>query len=219
MKKSVFVILLVFFISAFSISMYFVVKETVEDKKQYEVFENIVSSVQVEDDSSNYTDEQLKRYIELNTENSDFAGWIKIDGTHINYPVMKNSTLDYYLHRNFNKEYSYYGTPYLSEKSDTMKPTDNIVIYGHNMRDNTMFGDLSKYKSKEFFEKHRYIHFDTLVDLGKYEIVVYSKPHRANSIIKIIPYLILPMNFIRIYQNAKKANTTTPMYLAVTVTS
>ena len=52
MKKSVFVILLVFFISAFSISMYFVVKETVEDKKQYEVFENIVSSVQVEDDSS-----------------------------------------------------------------------------------------------------------------------------------------------------------------------
>ena len=49
MKKSVFVILLVLFISAFSISMYFVVKETIEDKKQYEVFENIVSSVHVED--------------------------------------------------------------------------------------------------------------------------------------------------------------------------
>ena len=65
--------------------MYFVVKETVEDKKQYEVFENIVSSVQVEDDSSDYTDDKLKRYIELNTENSDFVGWIKIDGTHINY--------------------------------------------------------------------------------------------------------------------------------------
>ena len=100
---------------------------------------------------------------------------IKIDGTHINYPVMKNSTPDYYLHRNFNKEYSYYGTPYLSDKSDTMKPTDNIVIYGHNMRDNTMFGDLSKYKLKEFFEKHRYIHFDTLVDLGKYEIICVFK--------------------------------------------
>ena len=92
MKKSVFVILLVFFISAFSISMYFVVKETIEDKRQYEVFENIVSSVQVEDDSSDYTDDKLKRYIELNTENSDFVGWIKIDGTHINYPVMKSST-------------------------------------------------------------------------------------------------------------------------------
>ena len=49
--------------------MYFVVKETVEDKKQYEVFENIVSSVQVEDNSFDYTDEKLKRYIELNTEN------------------------------------------------------------------------------------------------------------------------------------------------------
>lgn len=119
MKKSVFVILLVFFISAFSISMYFVVKETVEDKKQYEVFENIVSSVQVEYDSSDYTDEKLKRYIELNTENSDFVGWIKIDGTHINYPIMKSGTPDYYLHRNYNKEYSYYGTPYLSDKSDT----------------------------------------------------------------------------------------------------
>lgn len=219
MKKSVFVILLVFFISAFSISMYFVVKETIEDKKQYEVFENIVSSVQVEDDSSDYTDEKLKRYIELNTENSDFVGWIKIDGTHINYPVMKSSTPDYYLHRNFNKEYSYYGTPYLSDKSDTMNPTDNIVIYYHNMRDNTMFGDLSKYKSKEFYEKHRYIHFDTLVDLGKYEIVCVFKPHRANSIIRIIPSLILPMNLIRIFQNAKKANTTIPMYRAATVIS
>ena len=70
----------------------------------------------------------------------------------------------------------YYGTPYLSDKSDTMKPTDNIVIYGHNMRDNTMFGDLSKYKSKEFFEKHRYIYFATLVDLGKYEVVCVFKP-------------------------------------------
>ena len=66
MKKSVFVILLVFFISAFSISMYFVVKETVEDKKQYEVFENIVSSVQVEDDSSDYTDDKLKSRFWLN---------------------------------------------------------------------------------------------------------------------------------------------------------
>ena len=66
MKKSVFVILLVFFISAFSISMYFVVKETVEDKKQYEVFENIVSSVQVEDDSFNYTDEKLKSRLDKN---------------------------------------------------------------------------------------------------------------------------------------------------------
>ena len=111
----------------------------------------------------------------MNTENSDFVGWVKIDSTHINYPVMKSSTPNYYLHRNFNKEYSYYGTPYLSDKSDTMKPTDNIVIYGHNMRDNTMFGDLSKYKSKEFFEKHRYIHFDTLVDLGKYEIICVFK--------------------------------------------
>ena len=161
MKKSVFVILLVFFISAFSISMYFVVKETVEDKKQYEVFENIVSSVQIEDDNSDYTDEQLKRYIELNTENSDFVGWIKIDGTHINYPVMKNSTSDYYLHRNFNKEYSYYGTPYLSDKSDTMKPTDNIVIYGHNMRNGTMFAGLKKYVGRDFMNAHRTVKFET----------------------------------------------------------
>lgn len=155
----------------------------------------------------------------MNTENSDFVGWIKIDGTHINYPVMKSSTPDYYLHRNFNKEYSYYGTPYLSDKSDTMKPTDNIVIYGHNMRDNTMFGDLSKYKSKEFFEKHRYIYFDTLVDLGKYEVVCVFKTTPSKFDYQIILSLILPMNLVRIFQNAKKANTTIPMYLAVTVIS
>ncbi len=82
-----------------------------------EQLDNIVSSVQVEDDNLNYMDEQFKRYIELNTENPDFAGWIKIDGAHINYPVMKSSMPDYYLHRNFNKEYSYYGTPYLTLKA------------------------------------------------------------------------------------------------------
>lgn len=112
--------------------MYFVVKETIEDKKQYEVFENIASSVQVEDDSSDYTDDKLKRYIELNTENSDFVGWVKIDGSHINYPVMKSSTPDYYLHRNFNKEYSYYGTPYLSDKSEYYN-TDISCGYGDKL--------------------------------------------------------------------------------------
>ena len=183
MKKSVFVILLVFFISAFSISMYFVVKETVEDKKQYEVFENIVSSVQVEDDSSDYTDEKLKRYIELNTENSDFVGWIKIDGTHINYPVMKSSTPDYYLHRNFNKEYSYYGTPYLSDKSDTMKPTDNIVIYGHNMRDGSMFATLNEYDEQSYYDGHPQMYLVT--PDGGYVVEIFTafvaKPSESGS--------------------------------------
>jgi len=112
--------------------------------------------------------------MKLKSKNADFIGWINIDDTNINYPVMQSSTENFYLKRNFNKEYSDYGTPYISENCD-IDNSDNLIIYAHNMKNHQMFGDLEKYKSKDFYNSHKYIQFDTLSTQGTYEIVFVFK--------------------------------------------
>ena len=67
---------------------------------------------------------------------------------------------DYYLKHDFNKNYSFYGTPYLSAYCDLEK-SDNIIIYGHNINGGKMFGALEQYKEKKFFDRHKKIYFTT----------------------------------------------------------
>ena len=105
----------------------------------------------------------------------DMVGWISIDGTTINYPVMQTKdNPNYYLKRNFEKEYSDLGTPYIQEDCDLLS-SDNLIIYGHHISGNRMFGALEDYKSKSFYEEHKTIHFDTLTQQGEYEIVAVFK--------------------------------------------
>ena len=97
----------------------------------------------------------------LATINDDFRGWLKIEDTVIDYPVMKSSEDDpeYYLHRDFDKNYSFSGTPFIGAGAD--ENSDAFVIYAHNMNNGTMFGTLDFYADKEWAEQHPYIHFDT----------------------------------------------------------
>ena len=115
-------------------------------------------------------DSAAKRYAPLVEKNSDFFGWLKIEGTNIDYPVVCSpGDPEYYLRRDFNKDYSYYGVPFTEEeaKPDSM----NITVYGHNMNNGTMFSALENYRSYQFYEKHSRIRFDTLEELGEYRIV------------------------------------------------
>lgn len=102
---------------------------------------------------------------QLYEKNSDLIGWIRIEGTGIDYPVMQTpDDPEYYLYRDFNKEYSASGTPFMDAACIAVKQqspiTWNWIIYGHNMKFGTMFHDLQKYDSKEFWEKHRNFSFD-----------------------------------------------------------
>ena len=82
----------------------------------------------------------LPQYQALYTQNSDLAGWIQIDGTNINYPVMQSKQdPDFYLKHNFEKADSPHGCPYVQANCDLQTPSDNILVYGHNMKDGTMF--------------------------------------------------------------------------------
>ncbi len=137
----------------------------------------------------------------LYAQNSDLIGWIRIEGTKIDYPVMQTpGDSEYYLHRDFNREYSESGTPFLdassvavprpsADSTATLDVTWNWLIYGHNMKFGTMFHDLLKYESPEFREKHQTFTFDVyhpetgVTESGEYEIfaVCRARIHTEDS--------------------------------------
>lgn len=113
----------------------------------------------------------LPEYAELYAYNSDMVGWIRIPDTGINYPVMQTpGAPDYYLYRNFDKGQSSHGALYINEDCDVYEPSDNITIYGHNMKDGSMFAGLNKFKDEDFFQDHRSFTFDTLTGAHTYQI-------------------------------------------------
>ena len=115
------------------------------------------------------------KYKELFEQNDDFIGWIAIDGTNVNYPVMQTpDNPDYYLKHSFEKAYSDYGVPYIDEACAT-GISNNLVIYGHHMKNGTMFSDLCNYTDADFCKEHPIINFDTLSGFGEYQVVAVFK--------------------------------------------
>lgn len=107
----------------------------------------------------------------LYLENSDMVGWIQIEGTGIDYPVMRTpADPNYYLKHDFEKHYTDYGCPFMQADCDVLCPSDNLIIYGHNMKDGSMFADLAKYRSKDFWQAHKTVWFDTALGSCAYEI-------------------------------------------------
>ena len=113
----------------------------------------------------------MDKFIELYAENSDLIGWISIPDTVIDYPVMQCADNEFYLYHDFYKREDRYGCLYVKDMADVNTPGTNFVIYGHNMKDGTMFGALDKYEDKSFYEKHQRIVFDTLYEERTYEIM------------------------------------------------
>ena len=121
-----------------------------------------------------YSEEKtiLPELAELFGQNGDLVGWISIADTNINYPVMQSvNEPNFYLKHGFDKEYSEYGCPYVQEDCDVQKPSDNLAIYGHHMKNSSMFAHLDKFKSESFWSEHKTIAFNTLTDRQEYEIV------------------------------------------------
>lgn len=167
--KVFFIILLLGVILTCSIIIYL---KTQENKKEQQVFEELIVVIESTDSQE---DDKRKKYEELYNMNNDFIGWISIEGTNISYPVMQTKDRpEYYLRRNFYKEYSNYGTPFIAENCD-IDTSDNIIIYGHHMKGFQIFGELEKYKTKEFCDSHKIIEFDTLKENAKYEIIAVFK--------------------------------------------
>lgn len=170
---------MIFFGAVFLVSAGLLVKRFLDDRKT----ENEFASLQAMIDTTATTDTQDPtgesvnpngaKFAALRDKNSDFIGWISIDGTNLDFPVMYAPTnKDFYLRHDFNKEYSIYGVPYLDEKTTlgANAESDNLIIYGHNMKTGTIFGCLTGYKKADYYQQHPYIEFDTVYGDAQYEV-------------------------------------------------
>lgn len=116
--------------------------------------------------------EMLPEFAALYELNNDLVGWIRLDDTTLNYPVVQRpEKTDYYLRRDFYRKSATHGCIYVREQCDVFAPSDNITIYGHRMRDGSMFAALANYEKKSYWEDHQYIHFDTLKERHTYQII------------------------------------------------
>lgn len=115
----------------------------------------------------------LPQYQELYAQNPDLAGWLCIDGTNINYPVVQADN-SYYLRRGFDRLYSAAGTLFLDERCRLATPnaagTANALIYGHNTASGSMFSQLLNYADKAFYTAHPTFRFDTLYEEGTWQV-------------------------------------------------
>ena len=124
----------------------------------------------------------LAKYAPLYEQNHDLFGWLRIDGTAIDYPVMHTPTdPEKYLHTNFKREYSFGGIPFID--ANCSADSDNLLIYGHNMLDGSMFRTLLKYQQKDFWQRNPVISFNTLYEEQEYEVVAafYDKVYKKSD--------------------------------------
>lgn len=129
--------------------------------------------------------EVLEEYKELLQRNRKLIGWIKIEGTNIDYPVMQTTDNEYYLTHNLNQEYDQNGTIFMDKDCDVLKPSTNYILYGHHMLNGKMFGQLDQYLNESFYEDHPYISFDTIYEKGTYQVmyVFKAKVHKETEIV------------------------------------
>ncbi len=172
---------------------------------------NITTQENIEE-TTNQETERILKVQKLQEENSDIVGWLEIEGTSINYPVLQGTDNEYYMTHNYKKQKSKNGSIFLTKDYDWSIPSSNLLIYGHNLNNGTMFQELLKYEKEEFYKEHPIIRFTTNKEDAEYEII---------SVFKSRVYYKTEKNVFRYYffvnanseaeynefvQNAKKAS-------------
>lgn len=153
-------------------SIAFLLMYAAQSKQQAHLYSDLaaVREQDIQQETASEPEKQAS-YQNLYWENTDMVGWILIEDTNINYPVMQTpADPNYYLKHDFEKNYTDYGCPFMQADCDALCPSDNLIIYGHNMKDGSMFADLAKYRSKDFRQAHKTVWFDTELGSSSYEI-------------------------------------------------
>lgn len=176
--------ILVFVSSAFMLINHFY--NVYRNNKSYDEIKevyNIEDSFRFQDSNTQLTQEEIEaelnkmreeRFKVLQELNDEVVAWIYIPGTKINYPVVRADNNDYYLNHNAEKKSNKAGAIFMDYHNKVDKKNGindkNIVIYGHNMKDGSMFSGLRNYKDKEFYTNNKYIYMDTESGRKKFEI-------------------------------------------------
>lgn len=115
--------------------------------------------------------EKTLKVKELKKENQDIVGWLEIKDTNINYPVLQGEDNEYYMTHNYKKQKSKNGSIFLDKDYNWNIESNNLLMYGHNLNNGTMFQELLKYEKEEFYKKHPIISFTTEKEESNFEII------------------------------------------------
>lgn len=160
------------------------VTETAADEDDLSASQISGNGGEADDDASGESDSEngeaegdgeaqiLPRLAELYEQNPDLAGWIQIADTVIDYPVMFTpEDGEKYIYADFEGHFDVEGLPFIEDDCSMDPESDNLIIYGHNMKNGTMFASLMDYADKSYWEEHPVITFSTLYEEREYEIV------------------------------------------------
>lgn len=173
-KKIVLLLLIIIFIFCIGyICFYFY--NTNKNKKDNK---DILNEIEI--DTTPVTEEKTEKMLkleELQKENNEIIGWLEIEDTNINYPVLQSINNEFYLTHNYKKEKSSTGSLFLDKDFDLVNGSSNYLIYGHRNKQGLMFEDLMKYKNEDFYKEHTKIKFTTNKEDSIYEImaIFYSR--------------------------------------------
>lgn len=165
------------------VNIYSELKEQQKEKEDFaavsQIAEPTVTAAQTESEPTEQP--AAERNIQaLIAENADCIGWLSIDGTNISYPVMHTpSDPQKYLRRNFYGKYSQSGVPFLDGRCNLQ--STNLIIYGHNMRNGTMFSNLKKYVGRDFLNAHRTVKFETVDGIRYYTVAEVLKTNTSDA--------------------------------------
>ena len=175
-KKILKIIVICVCIFIFVISMNLIIQKNVQDFENKKANANLVRIITKDSKKDYKNQENIKSKIDwnvLNSINKDIIGWIEIPNTNINYPILKDENL-YYLNHTFEKKFNPNGSIFIYNQD--LSKEKEIRIYGHNMKNGTMFANLSKFMNEDFFEKNSKIYIYTKESTFKGKIfAIYSK--------------------------------------------
>ncbi len=154
-----------------------------DNKSLYGDLQNMYVSEQAEHPENK---DILSRFDSLYVQNADIGGWLRIDGTAINYPIMKNAGSDYYATHNFRQEYSVYGAPFFHKQNNLMSANAHnkvLIVYGNNTQDGQMFSGLTSYRKSDFLKQHSIVDMSTLYSANKWVVfgVMVLDPNEINA--------------------------------------
>ena len=152
MKKKIRIVLLIIFALLMAISIITLISWSKENKKVAQIVEEEEKYLVIDEEEKEKKEEKVYLNKEIFNDNSDTVGWLKIEGTNINYPVVQHSDNEFYLKHDFKKNNNSAGWIFMDYKNSF--DDENIVIYGHHRRDGSMFGDIDLLFKSDFYKKN-----------------------------------------------------------------
>ena len=178
MKKIIRIILLIIlicFMCYFSYNIYNYLSEEKANKKLNEDLIDIAittTEIEIGQDNDNINEMPIEINFEvLKQKNSDIVGWLYLENSPINFPVVQGKDNDYYLRRLIDGTYNSAGTIFMDYRNDKNMNDWNTIIYGHNMKNSTMFGTLLNYKEQSYYDEHKIMYYITENKKYKVELI------------------------------------------------